>query len=126
MEKSKKTARAVFYARFASERVNYGEDAEQFEQGMRYIEEKGYELAGIYTDKGATGLHTNHPAINNLRADAAADKFDVVVVYDFSRISRNATAAREFLDEMSRCGVSVESVKQVNGGSLLCQLKRIK
>lgn len=118
--------RAVIYARFVAERVICGENVEQFEQCMEYIEAKGYELAGIYTDEAATGLHTNHPAINNLRADAAAGKFDVIVVFDYSRISRNAAAAREFLDEMSRCGVTIESVEGLKGDSALCQPKRIK
>ena len=118
--------RAVIYARFVAERAICGENVEQYEQCASYIEAKGYELAGIYTDERATGLHTNHPAINDLRADAAAGKFDIVVILDYSRSARSATAARAFLDEMSRCGVAVESVEGLKGGIALCQPKRIK
>lgn len=118
--------RAVVYARFVAQRANVGENAEQYKHCINYIEAKGYELAGVYTDETASGLHTDHPAINDLRADAAAGKFDSVVVFDLSRIARDARAVRSFLDDMQRCDVNVESVKESKGVSLLCQLVRIK
>lgn len=126
MEKQTRAARAILYARFVAERAKLLVNDEQYEQGIKYIEAKGYELVSVYTDESATGTHTDHPAMNNLRADAAAGKFDVVVVFDLSRIARNALAVRAFLDDMQRCGVTVESVKEPRGGNALWQLKRIK
>ena len=126
MKKIDLLTRAVIYARFVAERVNALENAEQYKQCVKYIEASGYELAGVYTDERATGSHTDHPALNDLRADAAAGKFDVVVVLDYSRIARNALAVRAFLDDMQRCGVDVKSVEGLQRGSLLCQPKRIK
>lgn len=123
--KKEKRIRVAFYARVASERVNNTENVNQIEHCIEYSEKKGYELAGVYSYTG-TGTHTNNPAMNDLRADAAAGKFDVVVVFNVSRISRNAHAVRAFLDDMSRCGVAVESIKEPKGASVLCQLKRIK
>lgn len=126
MRKADRLKKAAIYARFAAERVNTGETAEQYNKCIKHIEARGYELSGVYTDERATGMHTDHPAMTDLKADAAAGAFDVVVVFDFSRIARNAAAVRAFLDDMQRCGVAVESVKGIERGSALCQLKRIK
>ena len=101
------------------------ENVNQIEHCEEYAKSKGYELAGVYSHTGS-GLNTNNPVLNDLRADAAAGKFDTVVVFDVSRISRNALAVRAFLDEMQRHGVTVESVKEPIGGNALWQLKRIK
>ena len=117
---------AVIYARYATERAIDGKYDEQYKQCIKHIEASGYELAGVYTDERASGLRTDHPAINELRTNAAAGKFDIVVVFDYSRISRDASAARDFLDEMQRLNVAVESVDGLKGASALCQLKRIK
>lgn len=126
MKKSASLKKAVIYARYATERAKDGKFDEQYKQCIKHIEASGYELAGVYTDERATGLHTDHPALNELRADASAGKFDIVVVFDHSRISRDAAAARDFLDEMQRHSVTVESVEGLKGVSALCQLKRIK
>ena len=123
--KKEKRLRVAFYARVASERAITEENVNQFEQCLNYINKNGYELAGSYSYTGS-GLNTNNPVMNDLRADAAAGKFDTVVVHDISRISRNAHAARAFLDEMQMHGVTVESVKDPRGGNALWQLKRIK
>lgn len=123
--KREKMIRAVLYARVASERVISTENVNQFEHCGEYIKAKGYELIGSYSHTG-TGSNTNNPVMDELRADAAAGKIDVVVVFDISRISRNAHAVRAFMDEMQMFGVTVESVKEPRGGNALWQLKRIK
>lgn len=123
--KREKMMRAVIYARVVSDRANIEENVNQIDHCKEYISNSGYALAGSYSHTG-TGSHTNNAVLNELRADAASGKFDVVVVFDVSRISRNAHAVRAFLDEMQMQGVAVESVKEPKGVSVLCQLKRIK
>ena len=110
--KKEKMLRAVFYARVASERAITAENVNQIEHCTEYIKANGYALTGSYRDTGS-GLRTSNDALNDLRADAAAGKFDVVVVFDVSRISRNAHAVREFMNEMQMHGVAVESVKEM-------------
>lgn len=124
--KREKMMRAVIYARVVSERANIEENVNQIEHCKEYISKNGYVLAGVYEDT-ASGLKMDRPAMNQLSADAAAGKFDIVVVFNVSRISRNAHYARAFLDAMQIHGVSVESVKEpIKGANALWQLKRIK
>lgn len=124
--KKEKMLRAVIYARVVSNRANIEENVNQIEHCKEYISKTGYELAGVYEDT-ASGLSMDRPALNRLRADAAAGKFDIVVVFDVSRISRNAHYARAFLDGMQMHSIAVESVKEpIKGANALWQLKRIK
>ena len=120
MEKANLLSRAVIYIRVVTDGVIMEEIDTQRIACELYSKEQGYELAGVYTDKGATGSHTDRPAMNDLRADAAAGKFDRIIVFDTSRIARNVLAARAFLDEMQRHGVAVESVKEPKGVVMLC------
>lgn len=126
MEKTAGTVRAVLYTRIATNSNNVTEIETQRSKCEQYIRESGFDLVGSYTDEGISGLTLNRPAIDRLRADAAAGKFDRIVVFDLARISRNAHAVRLFMDEMQSHGISVESVKEAGKGSLLWQLKRIK
>lgn len=126
MAKPTRAAMAVLYIRIATNSNNASEIETQRNKCEQYIRERSYIHAGSYVDEGASGLTLNRPAIDRLRADAAAGKFDKIVVFDLARISRNAHAVRLFMDEMQAHGISVESVKEAGKGSLLWQLKRIK
>ena len=126
MEKQTRAARAVLYIRIATNSNNTNEIDTQRSKCEQHIKESGCDLVGSYVDEGASGLSLNHPALDRLRADAAAGKFDKIVVFDLARISRNAHAVRLFMDEMRAHGITVESVKEAGKGSLLWQLKRIK
>jgi len=55
----------------------------------RYIERKGWVLAGEYEDKGKSGASfKNRPGLNRLLLDAAAGLFDVIIFYDVCRLCR--------------------------------------
>lgn len=126
MEKITRAARAALYARVATNSNNAEAIETQQDKCEQYIKERSYIHAGSYVDEGASGLSLNHSALDRLRADAGAGKFDKIVVFDLSRISRNAHAVRLFMDEMQAHGITIESVKEAGKGSLLWQLKRIK
>lgn len=57
----------------------------------------GWELYDIYTDE-QSGSKSNRAGIQRLIKDAKANKFDVVITKELSRISRNGTFSYEFKD----------------------------
>ena len=77
-----------------------------------YSSRKGYEIAGIYTDNGVAGTSGSRPALDRLRADAAAGAFDKIAVADYSRIARRPQQAAKLFDEMKKHGVAIESTKE--------------
>lgn len=64
-----------------------------------YINEKGWEIADIYTDV-KSGTSVNRKGMNQLLEDAKAKKFDVIIAKEFSRISRNGAFSYEFRDKI--------------------------
>lgn len=119
MEKTTSSKRSIIYVRVVSDSHKMEENHAQRVNCELYSKEQGYELVGVYEDTGS-GLSMDRPAMNRLIEDAAAGKFDTIVVYDISRIARNTIAVRAFLDEMQQCGVTVESVKEPKGVIALC------
>ena len=122
MEKANLLSKAVIYTRVVTDSVIMEEIDTQRIACELYSKAQGYELAGVYTDKGATGTTMHRHAMDQLRQGARSGAFDIIVVHSLSRIGRNARDVRAFLDEMSACGVTVESVIDKEGSDLLCHL----
>jgi site-specific DNA recombinase len=77
-------------------RVSTGKQRDQgislVEQRARleqYVRSKGWALDGIYQDAGFSAKSLQRPEMQRLLADAAAWKFDRIVAFDLSRISRD-------------------------------------
>jgi site-specific DNA recombinase len=85
--------RAVLYARVSSDdRVKDGRNlAGQLEMGREYAQERGYRIVAELAedDRGASGAEIDLPQLNKARAMAQSDKFDVFVVREIDRLSRN-------------------------------------
>lgn len=52
-----------------------------------------------YIDDGYSGRNFNRPAINKLINDAESNKVDIIVVRDYSKISRNLLDLYKFVNE---------------------------
>src|SRR4051812_19077403 len=81
--------RAAIYARISEtdERVDKvgNQEAECREHALR----QGYDVVGFYVDDGVSAYKAVHrPGFEQLRADAAAGKFDVLIVVAPDRLSR--------------------------------------
>jgi site-specific DNA recombinase len=55
-----------------------------------YAADHGYEIIQVYQDVGS-GLRDDRPGLQRLLTDARAGRFDVVVMRDPTRLSRNWT-----------------------------------
>lgn len=106
--------RAVLYARVSSDdRSKDGRNlASQLEMGREYAVTKGYvvidELAE--DDRGASGAEIDLPQLNKVREQAHAGAFDVLIVRELDRLSRNLAKQLIVEEELKRCQVRVEYV----------------
>ena len=98
------TKRAVCYLRVSTK------EQETLNQ-RRLLEEvanqRGWEIISFYEDDGISGDgKKSRRAFNQLLKDATQGKFDVVMAYDVSRVSRNLSQLITFLNTMSDTNVA--------------------
>lgn len=101
--------RAAFYIRVSSARqVEAGFSlAEQEQRCRRFIEGKGWELDDRhgYIERGVSGGKASRPALDAMKAAAAAGEFEKLVGGDMDRVGRSATDTIELLKELEAAGV---------------------
>jgi site-specific DNA recombinase len=80
----------------------------------RYCEEKGYRIFQEYKDEGKRGWDDTRPGFQALLADAKVGKFDVIVVDEVSRLSRNETVdyIATVVHPLRQAGVTLDSVAE--------------
>src|SRR5262245_40146826 len=61
----------------------------QLEQVLPYCQRKGYEVVEVYQDLGMRGSDSSRPEYQRLLQDAQKGRFDLIVVDEQSRLSRN-------------------------------------
>jgi site-specific DNA recombinase len=82
--------RVAVYARFSTNRQNESSLEEQVRACTDYATRQQWAVVKAYDDKGISGAALgNRPGIQLMQADAAAGAFDVLLVTDLSRLSRN-------------------------------------
>ena len=81
----------------------------QMESYDRIIREhQGWELAGIYADKGKTGtIRAKRPQFEKMIADAKAGKIDMILAKSASRFARNTVDLLTVTRELKDYGVGV-------------------
>jgi site-specific DNA recombinase len=99
---------AAIYARRSHEQ-NVAEDAKsvtrQLELGRAFAAEQGWTVVGEYTDDEVSeALSTKLVSRARLLADAADEKFSVVIVRDYDRLSRDDREGPSFIYALQDCG----------------------
>ena len=110
--------RAVAYVRESTEEQGQGFSPDAQRQGIRrFAPENNLELVGEYCDfHSGWRKSAARPEFQRLMADAAAGKFDVVLVFHTSRFARNQVEARRYKQLLrERLGIRVVSVTQPMG-----------
>jgi DNA invertase Pin-like site-specific DNA recombinase len=103
--------RVAAYARVSTS--NHHQDPEvQLRDIRAFCLYKGWEIAETYIDKGVSGAKASRPALNRLMADAAARKFDVVIVWKFDRFARSAQHMLKALEEFKVNGIAFVSTTE--------------
>ncbi len=71
-------------------------------------EHPGWELAGIYVDKGISGTQVLHrEEFKRMIEDAKAGKIQYILAKSISRFARNTVDVLTYVRELKECGVSV-------------------
>ncbi len=103
--------RAAIYARFSSELQDARSITDQVAQARKYVETRGMKASGIYEDAGISGASViNRPGLQRLLADAAAEKFDVLVTESLDRLSRSQADIASLYERLCFLGIRVETL----------------
>jgi site-specific DNA recombinase len=103
--------RAAMYRRVSTERQadegwNYEEDGRKLRE---LADARGYELAEEYGDPGISGAREDRPGLQRMLADAEAGHFEVLLIPDIERLSRDHIAALGFVARLHAARVSIET-----------------
>ena len=71
---------------------------------------QGWETIAVYKDHAVSGLKTSRPSLDALMAQARHGAFEVLLVEDLSRLSRNAAHLHALLVELKGLGVAVNTL----------------
>jgi len=106
--------RAVIYARVSGDDRSK-EDRNlksQLEMGREYAQEHSYTVVAELAedDRGASGAEIDLPQLNQVREMARAGEFDILVVREIDRLSRNLAKQLIIEQELKQAGVAIEYV----------------
>src|SRR5262245_42910590 len=112
--------RVAIYARYSSENQRETSIEDQYRVCEQYAERERWKIVRQYADKAISGATHKRPSYQQMLADAKAKQFDVLLVHDFSRLSRvmieTEQTRREFVDwEVRLIGVT-DGIDTANEG----------
>lgn len=84
----------------------------QYEEIKKYCEQNNYELIDTYQDLDISGGTDNRPSFQRMFEDAKKKKFEVVVVYNLSRFSRNVQHTIKYVEELNDLDIEFASTKE--------------
>lgn len=104
---------AVIYARYSSYNQSERSIEGQIEDCIAYANRKGYQIIGQYIDRARSGTETEHRQdFQRMIADSARRQFQTVIVWKLDRFSRNRYDFAVYKYELSKNGVTVESINE--------------
>lgn len=81
--------KTVIYARFSSDRQTEVSIDAQVRACREYADRHGLRISRIYKDEAISGTTANRSGYQELLSDAMMDKFDIVLIHKYDRISRD-------------------------------------
>ena len=108
LESMKRMQRAALYARVSTDaQKQEGTIKSQVVELKRQIAAAGHVLVKEYIDDGVPGPLLDRPALNQLRADAKGNVYDVVYFLDADRIARVVAYQRIIIEELLKRGKQI-------------------
>jgi site-specific DNA recombinase len=110
---------AALYLRRSTEAQDASLDR-QHDECARYVDRSGWTLGPVYRESAsAWKAGVKRPEFDRMVRDARAGQFDVLVVWEVSRLSRQggAASALSVVWELQAAGVDVESVTEQRTGN---------
>lgn len=95
--------RVAIYARYSSENQRETSIEDQYRICEQRAEREGWKIVQRYADKAISGATHKRPSYQQMLADAEGKQFDVLLVHDFSRLSRDSVelemTRRDFVED---------------------------
>ena len=107
-----KAVHAVIYARFSSHAQNEQSIEGQLKACCDYAEQQGYKVLKEYVDRALSGKNDNRPEFQRMIDDSSKHHFEVVLVYQLDRFSRNRYDSAVNKHKLKKNGVRVISVRE--------------
>lgn len=105
----KQTIRGVIYARFSTEMQRDESIDAQVRAVQEYANRNDIVIVDQYVDRAKSATTDNRPAFQQMIADAAKNKFEVVLVHKLDRFSRNRNDSIAYRMQLKRHGISLIS-----------------
>ena len=103
---------AVIYARYSSDRQNEMSIEGQIEECRKYAEANDIIVLQEYVDRALTATSDKRPNFLRMIDDSRYGNFDIILVYQFDRFSRNKNDSGYYKKILADNGVKVVSAKE--------------
>jgi hypothetical protein len=104
--------RVAIYSRFSTDRQNESSIADQVRVCVEYAQRQGWTVLEQYEDLGISGAALgNRPGVLRLQEAAFAQRLDVILVTDLSRLSRSQGDLSKLIDRLVARSVRVVGVQ---------------
>jgi DNA invertase Pin-like site-specific DNA recombinase len=102
--------RAAIYARVST---FDGQNPDvQIREIEEYCQRRGFEIFGLFEDRGVCGKKDSRPQLNRMMEDAYQRRFDVVVVARFDRFARSVSHLLRALETFNALGIQFVSLAE--------------
>lgn len=107
-------ARAAIYVRVSTEdQATNGVSLDMQEQRLReYCKARGWQVAGVYRDEGASAKNLDRPALRKMLEDAKAGKLSVICVFKLDRLTRSLRDFLSLADALQKRGIALASLSE--------------
>ncbi len=106
--------RAALYARVSSEEQVEGYNIDAQKRAFEtLVESRGWRIYKEYLEEGkSTGTENinKRPVFREIIADALDQKYDILVIHNIGRFSRNLRITLEYFDKLGKAGVGFVSI----------------
>lgn len=106
--------RVAIYARYSSDNQRKVSLDDQIRQCKEFAEKESFQIdeTHIYKDGAISGAIEDRPELKKLEAAAKTQQFDVILVDDLSRLSRDSAYMSTFLKRLDYWGITLCSVTE--------------
>lgn len=102
--------RVALYARYSSENQREASIEDQYRNCEHRAAQEGWTISHRYHDKAISGSTSDRPGYQQMLKDAQARLFDVVLVDDFSRLSRDQVETEQVRRRLVHWGIRLIGV----------------
>jgi len=102
--------KTAIYARYSSDKQSRASIDDQVRNCRTFAKHKGWTDIEVYADEAISGTKKDRPAYQRMLADAKAKAFDVLLVDDLSRLSRDDIELKQAVRSFRFWGVRIIGV----------------